>query len=127
MLRGVDRVELAVEELHAHALDRVAGDHAGCHRLLDALLDGGDETTGDHAALDRVHELEALAALDRLDLDVAVGELAAAARLLLVAGARPRPAPRSVHGVGRAPRLLSPPPVLALHAPPDHLCPWLRW
>src|SRR4051812_49553786 len=103
MLRGVDRVELAVEELHAHALDRVAGDHAGCHRLLDALLDGGDETTGDHATLDRVHELEALAALDRLDLDVAVGELAAAARLLLVAGGGPPPPP------GRFPTTPTPP------------------
>src|SRR4051812_50024465 len=117
MLRGVDRVELAVEELHAHALDRVAGDHAGCHRLLDALLDGGDEATGDHAALDRVHELEALAALVRLDLDVAVGELAAAARLLLVAGGGPSGPPGGLPG--RAARgAPAPPPPLAAPPPP---------
>jgi hypothetical protein len=38
----------------------------------------------DHAALDRVDELEARPR-ERLDLDVAVAELAAAAGLLLVA------------------------------------------
>ena len=77
-------MEGAVEEPHAHALDRVAGDGALLHRLEHALLDRGDEAVRDHAALDRVDELE-LAAGQRLDLDVAVAELAAAAGLLLVA------------------------------------------
>ena len=71
-----------------HVLDRVAGEHAAGHRLDDALLDRGDEAAGDHAALDRVDELEALAVLVRLDLDLAVAELAAAAGLLLVAAVR---------------------------------------
>ena len=43
---------------------------------------------GIDAALDPVDELEADAVLGRLDLDLAVGELAAAAGLLLVAGVR---------------------------------------
>ncbi len=47
------------KSVHAHVLDRVAGDRAGAHRLEDALLDGRDEAARDHAALDRVHELEA--------------------------------------------------------------------
>src|SRR4029079_17840192 len=45
-----------------------------------------DEPLRDHAALDLVDELElALAVAERLDLDVAVAELAPPARLLLVA------------------------------------------
>ena len=78
---------LPVEERDLHVLDGVAGHDAGLHRLLDALLDGRDEPAGDHAALYRVDELEAAALLERLHLDLAVGELAAAAGLLLVAGA----------------------------------------
>ena len=42
-LRRVDRVVAAVEEPHAHALDRVAGHGALLHRLEHALLDRGDE------------------------------------------------------------------------------------
>ena len=78
----------AVEEPHAHALDRVAGHRAVLHRLQHALLDRRDEAGRDHAALDRVDELEAVAVGQRLDLDVAVAELAAPARLLLVAPVR---------------------------------------
>ena len=81
---------LAVEERDLHVLDRIAGDRAGAHRLAHALLDGRDEPARDHAALDRVHELEPGAVRRRLDLDVAVGELAAPAGLLLVAGVRLR-------------------------------------
>ena len=55
------------------------------HRLLAALLDRRDEALRDHAALDLVDELEAVAVGQRLDLDVAVAELAAPAGLLLVA------------------------------------------
>ena len=76
---------LAVEEPHADILDGIAGEDALGHLLGDSLLDRGDEAAGDRAALDRVHELEAASGLARLDLDVAVAELAAAAGLLLVA------------------------------------------
>ena len=82
---------LAVDEPHPHALDRVAGDGAVRHRLLDPLLDRRDEAAGDRGALDLVDELEPDAVLGRLDLDLAVGELAAPARLLLVAGVGARP------------------------------------
>ena len=60
------------------------------HRLLDALVDGGPEALRDDAADDLVDELVALVAGERLEHDLAVAELAAAARLLLVAalGAR---------------------------------------
>ena len=54
------------------------------HGLDDALLDRGDEAPRDRAADDGVLELVALAARQRLDLDPAVAELAAAAGLLLV-------------------------------------------
>ena len=57
-LGGVDGVVGAVVEADAHVLDRVAGDDARVHRLEHALLDRGDEPGGDHAALDRVDELE---------------------------------------------------------------------
>ena len=49
----------------------------------DALLDRGDELAGDHAADDRVDELEAGAALERLDAQRRDAELAVAAGLLL--------------------------------------------
>ncbi len=78
----------AVEHGHLDVLDRVAGDDTGLHRLDDALLDRRDEAVGDHAALDRVDELEAAAGRQRLDLDVAVAELPAPAGLLLVAAVR---------------------------------------
>ena len=81
----------AVVEPHADVLDRVAGDDALLHRLFHALLDRRDEPGRDHAALDRVDELEwagGIIWLERLDLDVAVAELAAAAGLLLVAAVR---------------------------------------
>ena len=90
----------AVDEPHADALHRRAGELAVRHRLLDALVDGGPEALRDDAADDLVDELVADAALDRLDHDVAVAELAAAARLLLVA-ARAR-APRSGSSPGTA-------------------------
>src|SRR5205814_2355592 len=59
-------------------------------RLLYALVHRGPEALRDDAADDLVDELVALMPLERLDHDGAVAELAAAARLLLVAvpGAR---------------------------------------
>ena len=60
----------------------------GGHRLLDPLVDRRPEALRDHAADDLVEELVADVALHRLDHDVAVAELPAAARLLLVAAVR---------------------------------------
>ena len=80
----VDGVVLAVVEHDAHVDHRVAGEEAFGHGVADALLDGGDEVARDDAADDLVDELEALAARLRLHLDPGVGELAAAAGLLLV-------------------------------------------
>ena len=97
-LGGVHGVVGAVEQPHAHVLDGIAGEHAGVHRLAHAFLDGGDERARDHAALDLVDELELVASAvvgrlaERLDLDVAVAELAAPAGLLLVAAVRLRAA-----------------------------------
>jgi hypothetical protein len=55
------------------------------HRLLDPLVDGGPVALRDDAADNLVDELVALVAVDRLQHDLAVAELAAAAGLLLVA------------------------------------------
>ena len=60
------------------------------HRLLDALVDGGPEALRDDAADDLVDELVALVPVERLEHDLAVAELAAAAGLLLVAALRAR-------------------------------------
>ena len=54
------------------------------HRLLDALLHGGDVALRDGAADHLVDELEALALPERLDPQQADGELAVATGLLLV-------------------------------------------
>src|SRR5207237_5779271 len=54
-------------------------------RVEHALLDRWDDPRGDHPALDRVDELEAGPRLERLDLDMAVAELAPPAGLLLMA------------------------------------------
>ena len=80
----------AVDEQHAHALHRRAGELAVHHRLLDPLVDRRPEALRDDAADDLVDELVAGVALDRLEHDVAVAELPAPAGLLLVAalGAR---------------------------------------
>ncbi len=55
---------------------------AALHRLVHALAHGRDEFLRDHAALDGVHELEALADVLRLELDDHVAVLTAAAGLL---------------------------------------------
>ena len=90
----------AVDEQHAHALHRRAGELAVRHRLLDALVDRGPEALRDDAADDLVHELVADVPLERLEDDVAVAELAAAAGLLLVAGVGSRDSARIVSRYG---------------------------
>src|SRR5204862_5937171 len=79
-LRRVGVVVLAVHERHADVDHRVAGAHAGLQRLLDALLDRGDELGGDRAAADLRDEVEALAGR-RLDVDVDDAVLTRAASL----------------------------------------------
>jgi hypothetical protein len=77
-------VELAVGHLHGHVDHRVAGDDALGHLLADSLLDRGDELLG-HRAADRVVlEDQARTARRGLDRQVDLGELTAAAGLLLV-------------------------------------------
>src|SRR4030095_2310514 len=68
--------------------DRVAGQHAGVERLADTLLDRRDVFPRDRAADDLVLELEALAGLVRLHLEVDIAVLTAAARLPHVAALR---------------------------------------
>src|SRR5205807_3338863 len=89
----VDLVHHPVDQRDPNAVDRRARELAVLHRLADALVDGRPEALRDDAADDLVDELVlglALAALHRLDLDLAVAELAAPARLLLVAVPRAR-------------------------------------
>ena len=78
----------AVHEENANTLNGRTGELAVLHRLLDPLVDSGPEALGDDAADDLVHELVALVTVERLEHDVTVAELAAAARLLLVAPLR---------------------------------------
>src|SRR5581483_11373995 len=89
-LRRVHRVVAAVDERHADALHRRTRELAVRERLLDALVDRRAEALRDDASDDLVDELVPRRALDGLDLDVAVTELAASARLLLVAALRAR-------------------------------------
>ena len=71
----------AVVELDVDARRRVAGEDARLERFLDALLDRLDELLRDGAAEDLVVEHELVAFLGRLDADLALAVLAAAARL----------------------------------------------
>ena len=75
---------LAVEARDLHVDDGEAEHAALLHRLVHALLDRGDELAGDRAADDLVDELEAAAALERLDAHERDAELPVAAGLLLV-------------------------------------------
>ena len=66
---------------------RVTGEHAFLHGLLHALVDRGNEATGDSAALDLVDELVARPWV-RGDAQPTVAELPGATRLLLVTALR---------------------------------------
>src|SRR5215212_5776452 len=79
-LRRVGLVVLAVGDGDAHVDHGVAGLDAGLERLLDPLLNGGDELRGDRAALDLVDEVEALPGR-RFEIDVDNAVLARAAGL----------------------------------------------
>src|SRR5258708_27239251 len=81
---GIHRVALAVVHGDAHVLQRVAGDQAGLEHAAHAFLDRLDELVRNRAAFHRVDELEALAARQRLRLDVHLAEPPRAAGLLRV-------------------------------------------
>src|SRR5699024_17775 len=84
---GVDVVELAVQEDGLDPDDRVAGEDAVLHGVLDARVDAGDVLLRDAATGDLVLELVQLAALlgvERLEGDLHLRELAGATGLLLV-------------------------------------------
>src|SRR4029078_4630702 len=76
-LARVDAVEGPVDQLDPHVDDRVAGEDAGLHRLLDAEVDRADVLAGDLAADDLVDEVVALARLGRARVDDGVAVLAA--------------------------------------------------
>src|SRR5690606_41945728 len=80
-LARVDVVVRAVVERDLDVDDGVAGDHAVLHLLLDALVDGRNVLLRNDAADDRVDELVARPRLLRLDTQVDMAVLAAAARL----------------------------------------------
>ena len=65
--------------------ERVAGEHAALHRLLDAGVDRGDVLARDDAALDLVDELVAAAGAGGLERDDDVAVLAATTGLADVA------------------------------------------
>ena len=88
--RRVDIVVLPVLQSDAEIDHREAGQVALLARVLDPLLDRGDVLARDRAAEDLVDELEVGAARQRLDRDLAVGELPMASRLLLVPAVRVR-------------------------------------
>src|SRR5207245_2382582 len=87
-LGRVDLVIRAVGQSHPDVDDRVAGEHTGVERLADPLLDRRNVFPRDGAADDLVLELEALARLVRLHLEVDVAVLAAATGLPHVAALR---------------------------------------
>mmetsp|Transcript_31769 Transcript_31769/g.101609 ORF Transcript_31769/g.101609 Transcript_31769/m.101609 type:complete len:712 (+) Transcript_31769:192-2327(+) len=85
--RRVNVVESAVEQRCLAADDGEAGEHAVRHHRLETLGDARDVLLGHGAALDLLRKLKArraLLAVERLELDLDLGELARATRLLLV-------------------------------------------
>src|SRR5918994_4643994 len=85
-LGGVHLVVGPVAERHLDVDQRVTGDDTELHRLLDALVDGGDVLARDASTGDGVDELVAAVTLTagRLDVDDDLGELARPTGLLLV-------------------------------------------
>ena len=84
---GINRVVAAVQQCGLHADHRVTGQHAVLGGLTDALLDCREEVLRHAAAEHVLGKLDALA-LDGLELDPDVAELAVAAGLFLVAALR---------------------------------------
>src|SRR3990167_60161 len=78
----VHLVVRAVVQRRLHVDHGITEFDATLHRLIHAFPDGGNELARDRAALDGVHELEALADILRLELDDHVAVLTAATGLL---------------------------------------------
>src|SRR5262245_12560733 len=78
-------VILAEEERHLNVHNRGPSERPALHAGDDPLLDRRDVLVGNNASLDLVKEPEPLAALERLEPEVNLSELAAPAGLLLVA------------------------------------------
>src|ERR1700737_1009726 len=76
---------LAVADGDSHVLHREAGERPARDDLEDALFHGGNELSGDGAALDGVDELEAGASRQWLHAQHHFTELPGAAGLLFVA------------------------------------------
>ena len=74
-------MERAVDEGRLEVDDRIAGHDAAGQRIADALLDGAPELARHGAAHDLRLELDASAALERLQGDHGVAVLALAAGL----------------------------------------------
>src|SRR5262249_30879751 len=81
---AIDLMEIAVIEGDLGVDHREADQNAGIPHALDALLDGGNEVPRHAAADNSALKLVAGAGQVRLDLKLDAGELAGAARLLLV-------------------------------------------
>src|SRR4029453_15492076 len=81
-------MERAVEHRGPEVDHRVSGEEATHPRVLDSFLDRRNELARNGPAEDVVDELEVAAAGQRLELDLAVAELAVAAGLLLVPAVR---------------------------------------
>src|SRR5262245_32971912 len=93
--RRVDVVVRTVVQLDPDVVDRVAGEHAAREGFLDAFVDRLDELLGDRASDDLVLEDVAGARLARMEMNLRVTVLTAAAGLLrvlhlAVGGARQR-------------------------------------
>src|SRR5205085_8789298 len=88
--RRVDVVILAIDQPDAEIDDRISGEVPAEPGVLNPFLDGGDVLARNRPAEDLVDKFEVGAARQRLDLDLAVGELAVTAGLLLVTSMRVR-------------------------------------
>ena len=93
LLRAVDRVVRAEEDLGLDVDDRVARDDALLQLLADPLLDGRDELVGDDAPLDRVDEVEALAPRRGAGCGAGRRRTGRGRRSASCAGGAPRPRP----------------------------------
>jgi len=87
-LGAVDAMIAAIDQSHC-AIDDLEAERSLHHRLADAVLDGRYPLLGYRSAVDLLFEYEAVAPVQRTDLDDDVAELAMAARLLLVAAVLP--------------------------------------
>ena len=93
LLRAIDRVVAAEEDLDLDVDDRVARDDPLLQLLADPLLDRRDELVGDHAPLDRVDEVEPLAARPGAGCGAGRRRTGRGRRSASCGGGGPRPSP----------------------------------